>query len=245
MTLKTILFGTALALATVTSAQMADTAKPAKAPKAFKLLYPADVAPSLLLAAPYAKGSAEEAAELAEVRRIVTTASPARLAQARRDDEVEDPSIFDATIGGGFEAKKLPMTWALLRLTQNEADRTADLAKKRYARIRPWGIDPTLPNCDAGKGKSPLGSYPSGHSSLGYSVAPMLAMLLPDHGDAIHGRARDYAMSRIVCGVHFASDTEASHVIGASVATRLMTMPQVQIQIAAARAELRKAGFAK
>ena len=245
MTIKILLLGGTLALATAASAQMVATAKPAKAPKTFQVLNPADVAPALLLAPPYARGSAEEAAELAEVRRIVTTATPARMAQARADDELEDPSIFDGAVGAGFDVKKLPITWALLRLVQNESDRTADLGKKRYARIRPWGIDPTLPNCDAGKGKSPLGSYPSGHSSLGYAVGPVLAALFPDHADAIQARAREYAMSRIICGVHFPSDTEASHVIGTAVATRLMTMPAIQIRFAAARSELRRAGFVK
>ena len=245
MARRTWLLGATLALATTASAQIADTVEPAKAPKTFRMLDPASVAPSLLLAPPYARGSAEEAAELAEVRRIVTTASPARLAQARRDDEIEDPSIFDAAVGGGFEVKKLPVTWALLRLTQNESDRTADLAKKKYGRVRPWGIDPRLPNCDAGKGKSPAGSYPSGHSSLGFSVAPMLAMLLPDHADAIQARGREYALSRVICGVHFPSDTEASHVVGTAVAARLMMMPQMQAQIAAARAELHQAGFGR
>jgi acid phosphatase (class A) len=164
--------------------------------------------------------------------------------QARWDDVHEDPSIFDAAIGGGFEVKKLPATWELLKLVQNEADVTANIAKKYFMRTRPWGIDKTLPYCDSNKPNAkPTNSYPSGHSSLGFSVGPVLAQLLPDKAQAILARADDYAYSREVCGVHFPSDANASRILGAVVAARLLVMPAMQSRIASARAELRAAHF--
>lgn len=104
--------------------------------------------------------------------------------------------------------------------------------------MRPWGVDPTLPSCDAGKGKKPTRSYPSGHSVLGYSVGLTLAELVPAKADAILAKARDYALSREICGVHFPSDTEASHALASIVATRLLADPKVADQVAAARTEL-------
>lgn len=218
---------------------------PVHEPKGLKFIDPGDVDPDRILPAPAAPGSAAEAAELAEVRRIVTAASPERLAQARYDDAHEDPSIFNAAVGPGFEVAKLPQTWALLRAVQRESDVVAGIGKAHFKRIRPWGVDATLPNCDAGKGKKAVGSYPSGHSSLGYSVGPMLAVLIPERAAAIQARAKDYALSRIVCGVHYPSDTEASHVIGAIVVTRMLTDPHVAGMIAAARSELVRAGVTK
>lgn len=47
-----------------------------------------------------------------------------------------------------------------------------------------------------------------------------------------------YALSREICGVHFPSDTEASHVIGTLVAATILADRRVQPRIAAARAEL-------
>lgn len=216
----------------------------AHAPRMAAYIAASDVAPDRMLPAPPVPGSADEVGELAEVRRIVAAASPARLAQARADDELEDPSIFDAAVGPGFVVKSLPATWALLRTVQRESDVATGTSKAYFRRVRPWGIDPTLPNCDAGKGKSAVGSYPSGHSALGYSVGAVLAALIPDRAAAIQARAKDYALSRVVCGVHYPSDTEASHVVGAVVATRLLLDPRIAPMIAAARVELVRAGVA-
>ncbi|NWN13563.1 phosphoesterase, partial [Escherichia coli] len=75
--------------------------------------------------------------------------------------------------------------WELLGLVHNDANLAANIAKEHFARVRPWGIDPTMPNCDAGKGKQPTRSYPSGHSTLGYSVGLMLATLAPAKAVAV------------------------------------------------------------
>jgi acid phosphatase (class A) len=45
-------------------------------------------------------------------------------------------------------------------------------------------------------------------------------------------------MSREYCGAHFASDIEASHVIGTLVGIDLLADPRLADRIAAARAEL-------
>ena len=236
MSRTTPLFTTLALALTAPHAAAAQTAPIAKAPKQFELIDPNTVQPDRMLPSPPAKGSAAEAIELAQVRRIVGAASAERMAQARSDDANETPAIFDAVTGRKLAA--LPATWALLRTIQHDTDLTIDLAKKHFARIRPWGIDPSLPNCDAGKGKSPVGSYPSGHSGLGFSVGWALAQLLPDKASAILARAQDYALSREICGVHFPSDTEASHVLGTLVASRLFADPRLAGRIAAARAEL-------
>jgi len=216
----------------------ATMAKPAKT---LKILVDGDVVASQILATPPARGSATEAMELDNLRRLIAGVSAARLEQARWDDVHEDPAIFDPVIGQGVSLKTLPSTWELLVLVNNDAGIVTNVAKKQFARMRPWGVDPALPNCDSGRGKQPVGSYPSGHATLSYSVGPVLAMLVPEKAEAIMARAKDYALSREYCGVHFASDTAASQVVGAVVATRIMTSAKAQKQIAAARAELRAA----
>ena len=97
-----------------------------------------------------------------------------------------------------------------------------------------------MPNCDAGKGKKPMGSYPSGHSILGFSVGWMLAQLQPEKAQAILARASDYALSREICGVHFRSDTAASQVLGTYIASAIFADPRIAPRIAAAKAELSK-----
>ena len=202
----------------------------------FELLDPATVRPDQMLPPPPATGSTIETIELAEVRQVIASASPERMVQARSDDAHEDPSIFDAAMGRRLA--DLPATWALLLIIQHETDGAIDLAKKHFGRIRPWGVDPALPNCDAGKGKAARGSYPSGHSGLGYAVGWTLAELVPAKAQAFLARAADYALSREICGVHFPSDIEASHVVGTLIAARLLADPRLAPRIAAARAEL-------
>lgn len=211
---------------------------PKSAPAIKKLIYldPSSLAPERMLPAPPPAGSPQEGRELADLRQLIATTSPVRMAQAQWDDAHETPIIFDDVTGRKLEA--LPATWALLLAVQNEADRAADLAKVRFARMRPWGVDGSLPNCDAGKGKQPTRSYPSGHASLGYSVGWTLAELMPERAPAILALAEDYALSRQICGVHFRSDTEASHVLATLVAERLFTDPRLAERITAARAEL-------
>ena len=228
----TFLFASIVPLAAAT-AQMAQNAAP-KAPKQFQVLHAADFAPDVVLPPPPAPGSNEEKAEVMAVHMLVDSASEARKAQARADADLEDPSIFDEA--AGVKLKSLPATWALLKLVQNEGDRAADLSKIKFNRKRPFAVDPSLPNCDGSK--LPTRSYPSGHSTLGYSVGLMLAELMPEKAPAIMARARDYALSRVICGVHFPSDTDASHTIGSIVTIRLLLDPAVADRIAAARAEV-------
>src|SRR6185312_15759714 len=52
-------------------------------------------------------------------------------------------------------------------------------------------------------------SYPSGHSTLGYTEAVLLANMVPERRAAIFARADRYAQHRIVMGVHYPSDVAA------------------------------------
>lgn len=232
-------FGFALtAIALVAGAAVAQVPA-AKAPRQFEVLHAEDFQPDLILPPPPASGSEQEKLELAQLRKLIADASSERREQARWDADHEDPALFDAAVGLKLEA--LPATWALLKLVQHEADTAADGPKLRFARPRPWSVDPTLPNCDGSKG-NPGRSYPSGHATLSYSVGPVLARLMPAKAGAIMARAQDYALSRQICGVHFPSDTEASHALGSMVSTRLLLDPSMQPKLDAARAELARAG---
>lgn len=232
-----------LAFGLGTGSALADPVAPAPVPtpaaapaKQMVYLDKADFVPSRILPSPPARGSAAEALELASLHALIAQTTPERMAQARWDDEHEDPSIFNATLG--LDLVKLPATWALLKAVQWDVDLAANDSKVYFARTRPWGVDPTMPNCDEGKGKKPTRGYPSGHAMLGYSVGYVLAQLLPDKAPAIMARAADYGLSREICGVHFASDQEASHVIATLAAQKLLADPRLADQVAAARKEL-------
>ena len=126
---------------------------------------------------------------------------------------------------------------ALLTAIEDEVERVVVAAKARFARPRPYQVDPAIPHCGI-ISKPALRSYPSGHAVLGYSVGWVLARLYPEMAHVILARAVDYARSRELCGAHFPADTEASHVLGTVVAERLLADPRLVDRLAAARAEL-------
>jgi acid phosphatase (class A) len=196
--------------------------------------------PAQILPPPAAHGSPAEAFELQTLHRLLAGASAERLKQAKVDSDNEDPSLFNTVLG--FDLKSRPATWALLTLVQSEAESAAGQSKAYFHRMRPYSSDPSIPFCEykPDPAKPEYKSYPSGHATLGYSVGWVLAHLMPARADAILARAHDYAVSRLYCGAHYPSDTEASHVIGTMVGIDLLADPRLAGKIAAARAELAK-----
>jgi acid phosphatase (class A) len=223
---------------------------PANRPvKKLKVLTACDIDPSRLLPPPAADGSENQRRKLAEVRRLVKTRSPERFAQAKWDNDHEDPSAFASTIGPRFDLSKLPATAKLLDVVMNDQGIAAGSAKDYFRRRFPIAVE-TEPadyrqwTCDAEVKRPadrPFRSYPSGHSTMGFSVGLILAGLMPEKSQAILARAAEYAYSREICGDHYHSDIEASHALGSAVGITLLNHPALRTQIEAARAELRAA----
>jgi acid phosphatase (class A) len=86
-----------------------------------------------------------------------------------------------------------------------------------------------------------MGSYPSGHTSIGWNWALTLTEIAPDHADAILQRGRAFGQSRGICGAHWKSDIESGRIIGAATFAKLHASPVFMAQMAAARAEVSKA----
>ncbi|HKE21008.1 MAG TPA: phosphatase PAP2 family protein [Bryobacteraceae bacterium] len=220
--------------------------------KTLKVLTPADIDPGRLLPPPPADGSESQRQELKEVERLVDTRSKERFAQAKWDNQHEDPTAFASTLGLAFDLTKLPATAKLLALVMNDQSMAANGAKAYFHRRFPVAAAPDAAavyrtwSCDEDVKKPadrPLRSYPSGHATMGYSVGIVLAALMPEKSQAILARAADYAYSREVCGDHYHSDVEASHALGNAVGEMLLSSAGLKSQIEAARAELRAAGL--
>ncbi|PTS83186.1 MULTISPECIES: phosphatase PAP2 family protein [unclassified Caulobacter] len=243
------LFLTATAVAVLSgpclaqTAPAAATAAAAKPVKVLKYLTESDIDPRRLLPPPAMDGSDAQKAELAELHRIIANATPERAAQAQWDDDHEDPSAYAATVGAGFDLTRLTATAEVLGIVQNDASIAASAGKKTFQRKRPWVLDATIKTCDPDD--KPLTSYPSGHATIGYSLAMTLAVLIPEKAQALMTRADDYAYSRTVCGSHYPSDTRASQALAASFVTALLKNPDFQAKMAAAHAELQAAKLAQ
>jgi acid phosphatase (class A) len=214
---------------------------PATAALALQAPTPAQIDPAVILPPPPAEGSPQQQAELEELRSIQAHRTPERLAQAQWDDAHENASAFAAVIGAAFEPTALPKTMALLAKVQAEQERLATRAKSYFHRARPFVTDPNLLGCS--RGKAYYTSYPSGHATMAYTIAPVLEALMPAKAQAIARRADDYAYSRLVCEVHYRSDLRAGQILGTWTATLMLSAPALQADIAAAKQELAAAGL--
>jgi acid phosphatase (class A) len=192
-----------------------------------------------LLPPPPAVGSPAYAADLAELHRIESSRTPEQTAKAKADEDEEDMFVYKTVLGPAFRADALPITAALGEHVKNEQGVVGSQLKATFASPRPYQSDPTLhPVCE--KTTVP-NSYPSGHGLTGYLEAFTLIQLVPEKREAILARADDYASQRMVCGVHFRGDIEASRKTAYVVFGYMMATPRFQHDLDAARAELRPA----
>jgi acid phosphatase (class A) len=223
-------------------------AQPAAKPAAVsKYLKPGELDPALLIGPPPADGTPRQRAEVAELIALGAARTPDRLAEAEHDAEAEDAGSILSIFGPAVNLNDLPATARLLAELRNEDNVASKAAKSLFHRARPWVSDatlvasPALEACDKG---DPQASYPSGHAAMGYAAAGLLAQLMPGNARIILARGADYAESRLICGVHYRSDTEAAHVLATALVARLMTKPAFMEAFNAAKAELEAAHLA-
>jgi acid phosphatase (class A) len=214
----------------------------AKPLPASNFLAPGDLDPALVLPPPPKDGGPAALAEIAELHRIEAERSPERLAQARRDDEVEDVTAIAEVLGPAFDLQRLPATAKLFADLRHEDSAAAKRAKNYFMRTRPWHADPTLNPCN--RNDAIKSAYPSGHATMGYAAGAVLAQLDPGDAQKILARSADYAESRLVCGAHYRRDIEGGHVLATALVTALMTKPAFRRELEASRTELRAAHIA-
>jgi acid phosphatase (class A) len=192
-----------------------------------------------MLPEPPPDDSAQNKAEIEQLHRIESLRTPADVARARADAAEKDIFIFRTVLGDRFNAKALPLTAALSTHVQEDESADVEPVKFVFARVRPYNFDKSLhPVCPTTLENE---SYPSGHAMSGYLEALVLASMLPEEKDAIFARAGDYAHNRLVCGVHHASDIEASKEIAYALFAVMADNTRFEAERSAAEAEVRKA----
>jgi len=192
--------------------------------------------PAEILPPPPSDGSPQAKAEMDELHRIEKTRTPDEFAKALADDHDEDITAFAEVMGPNFDLAKLPKTAALFAEVKAEEKWAAKLAKTYFKRNRPWIVDPNLKTCASDD--PPQSSYPSGHSTMGYAMATVLAALAPEKADTVMKRASQYAENRLVCSMHYRRDIVAGEVLGTVVATELLHNAAFRSEFDEARQEL-------
>ncbi len=191
-----------------------------------------------LIAAPPGEGSARQKSELAELHRIQAERTPSEEQAARADAEEKTVAAFSATLGVDFAAQA-PRTARLAAHVAESSEIYVRAAKTFYRRPHPYQVDAGLhPACPP---KKPVAdeSYPSGHALRGWLLALTLAELAPEKRDRILARAEGYAHNRLICGVHYPSDIEASKALARALYPLMARQRDFRRELAAARQEWR------
>jgi acid phosphatase (class A) len=193
---------------------------------------------AMILPNPPAEGSDEQKAELAQLHEIEKNRTPAQAEAANADAENETIFLYKSVFGDAFTEQNLPLTAAFGKRVANDEVPNATAAKSFFHRMHPYAVDKTLnPVC---KAKAKDDSYPSGHTTVGWLLGLALVEMVPEKRQEILSRAMDYGHSRLVCGVHYPSDTIASRSLSYAVHAVMAQNPQYKQEMAAAKAELRQ-----
>ena len=99
--------------------------------------------------------------------------------------------------------------------------------------------EPT-PVPEAEEGLRHNGSYVSGHSAIGTSVAMVLACINPERQNQLYKRGLDFGDSRWIVGFHHYSDVKAGQMVGALVLPALLNNDEFMKQLDKAKKEFAK-----
>ena len=194
-----------------------------------------------LLPPPPAPGSPAQAADDAAFRATVAQRNTPRWALARADNELRFPQAagtFACALDVTISPDTTPHLHTLLRRTLVDAGLSTYGAKDHYKRTRPF-VAEKAPLCapEEAERLAKDGSYPSGHSALGWAWALVLTQIAPERADALLQRGHAFGQSRVVCGAHWQSDVDQGRVMGAAAVARLQSGPVFRAPPDAARAE--------
>ena len=198
-----------------------------------------------LLPAPPAAGSAAQASDDESYRALTALKSGPRGELAARDAELRFPaaaSTFSCALGVDISEQATPHLHMLLRRMLMDTGVATYKAKNHYQRTRPFVVfneSTCFPKDDAKLVKD--GSYPSGHSAIGWAWALALSEVAPDHSNALLQRGRAFSQSRAVCGAHWKSDVEAGRLMGSAVVASLHSNEVFRAQLAQASQEVARA----
>ena len=188
------------------------------------------------LTPPPLPGSAEQAADMDEVRAVHHAAGSNDVAAAYAEKKFSVFNFTDA-VGPYFQSTNLPKTTAFFDKVQSDAATVTDLGKDFFKRPRPFVTDPSLAN---GKLEKSF-SYPSGHSTESMVLALVLADLVPEKHDAIIGEARQIGWHRVQIARHYPTDIYAGRMLALAIVKQFKKSDAYQKDFEAVQAELKAA----
>jgi acid phosphatase (class A) len=195
-----------------------------------------------LLPPPPAEGSAALALDEAVARADLALQGGARWKLAAMDADLTFPwaaGDFACALSAPVTQADMPRLYQMLRRALSDAGASTGAAKTHYQRARPF-MENKEPTCSpaAQSDLAKNGSYPSGHTAIGWTWALILAEISPERSEAILARGRSFGESRLVCNVHWDSDVIEGRFLAAATVARLHADPTFLADLEAAKGEL-------
>lgn len=170
--------------------------------------------------------------------------------QAAEDARVDGngvPRAFSEAFGIEITKENTPQIHKLvINMREDAGDLATRHAKEHYMRVRPFSFfNQVTCNPEQQKELSTNGSYPSGHTAIGWATALVLAEINVDRQLEILKRGFEMGQSRVICGYHFQSDVDAARLVASAVVARLHANDAFMAQLKKAKNEfvkLQKAG---
>jgi acid phosphatase (class A) len=175
--------------------------------------------------------------EVDQLDLLITLSVQDSRTDAQKDEAVRDEvfsiNLVTEVIDPAF-ATKYPNTIKVLSDADEDEYLIDSSIKRANHRPRPFAQHPTLVRPLFTLGSY---SYPSGHASGAEVQARILGKLFPAQARELLKRARQIADSRVVAGVHYASDTEAGLDLGDLIFAELEKTAGFREDLAAAAAK--------
>jgi acid phosphatase (class A) len=195
-----------------------------------------------LIPAPPAPGSAALALDEDVSRKSLAVRGTPRWTLAVEDANLLFPQAagtFSCALTAPITEQDTPHLYMLMRRSLADAGLSTYTAKDHYVRTRPFVMN-QQPTCTPDEEKLLMkdGSYPSGHSAVGWAWALILSEVAPEQTDAILARGLAFGQSRVICNVHWQSDVIEGRSMGAGAVARLHGDPTFRAEVEAAKAEL-------
>ncbi|MEA5125920.1 acid phosphatase [Xanthomonas floridensis] len=195
-----------------------------------------------LVPPPPADSSAALANDEAVAKAMLALRDTPRWNLATQDAALSFPAAathFSCALGVQVDQASTPHLLRLLERSMRDASSSTSAAKAHFQRPRPFmrNAQPMCtPDDDASLRKN--GSYPSGHTAIGWAWGLILSEIAPAQRDALLARGRAFGDSRLVCNVHWQSDVLQGRVMGAATVAALHGDPAFEKDLAAARKEI-------
>lgn len=195
-----------------------------------------------LVPPPPQEGSAAFQLDQEIAAKYVALKDEARKEQAAQDADLAFPeavAAFNIILDVQITEETTPHLYMILRRTLADAGLSTYAAKNHYQRARPFMVNNT-PICtpDDEEALRKDGSYPSGHTAIGWAWALLLAEVFPEQGDVILERGKQFGISRNVCNVHWHSDVVYGRMLGATVVAMLHSNTEFMIDLQVAKEEV-------